>query len=761
VDIDGRTGLFTAFRGEIPVFEMDLKSAGTRRADATFEMEFGMFNIEEFPEGPYKHALRAEFPRGVQDDRLPLLLYGSDQLVFEGEVAALGPRHLRLRLIPPAGDAEANRAQLSFLCATTDHFAGLGAQTHDVDHRGQIVPLWVSEQGVGKRDDDQLPQFWQIQGRRHTTHIPIPAFVTSRGTAVAVETPTYALFDFCASQKDEVRLEVWEGAFILHLFVGDDPLHALSLLSDFVGRPQRPPPFAFAPWNDAIFGTENVRAFAHFLRDNEIPSSAIWSEDWRGGEHSGDLYRLEEDWRHDAELYPDYLALNTELDGLGIAPLVYFNTFVTEGADIFDEVVGSNYAIGDVGGGPHLFSGVNAGFSPTALLDLTNPLAVKFMKREMEKAIALGARGWMADYAEWMPVDGAVLYSGEDPEQVHNRYPVLWQKLNREVMEEADRSEGMAVFVRSGHLFSQGEAQIVWAGDQRTSFQADDGLPTIVPIGLGLSATGFFFYAHDIAGYQSSTNEPASKELFFRWTELGAFSPVMRTHHGTHHDFNWNLQSDAETTAHWKRYAELHIQLFPYLYGLAKMATEKGRPLWIPMGLLHPEDPFAWEKKDQFYLGDAMLVAPVLTEGATAREVYFPEGRFVELFQGERTVKGPVTAEVDAPLGEIPVFLKAGGIVPLTKEPAQTLFKNRPGIPGLETTEGDRLVYVALGADGQFTEDSGASYTLSGSGTSLKGLDLQSDGSLHLLGNGKVKGDGFTLKLEGHPGERVTRVFFR
>ena len=217
--------------------------------------------------------------------------------------------------------------------------------------------------------------------------------------------------------------------------------------------------------------------------------------------------------------------------------------------------------------------------------------------RAAEQALALGSMGWMADFAEWMPIENVALASGEDPAVVHNEYPVLWAKLNDEVMKEYDGDpNGAVAFHRSGHLYSQRYVQVMWAGDQRTSFDDDDGLPTIVPLGLGLAATGFFFYAHDVAGYQSSTNDPASKGLFFRWTELGAFSPVMRTHHGTHARFNWNLRSDEESTQHWKRYASLHIRLYPYLRSLALDAVTAGRPLWIPMGLLYPDDEELWAR---------------------------------------------------------------------------------------------------------------------------------------------------------------------
>jgi alpha-glucosidase len=316
--------------------------------------------------------------------------------------------------------------------------------------------------------------------------------VSSEGVAFVLDTSAYAIADMCATDVEQVTLEVWEPALRLHVFVGSDPLDALAKMSAFVGRPRVPPPWAFAPWNDAIKGEENVLAFAEFLRARDIPSSAIWSEDWRGGEQRGDLYRLEEDWRLDRAVYPNYEEMTSTLRARGFAHQVYFNTFLTETADIFEETAGAGLAVNDVGGGPLLFDGADANFSPTGVLDLTNDDAIAYVKGHLKDALALGARGWMADYAEWMPIERAVLASGEDPELVHNRYPVSWAEVNDAAVRESGLEDEVCVYHRSGHLYSQRHVQIMWAGDQRTSFQDDDGFATVIRIGPRSARTQSF-----------------------------------------------------------------------------------------------------------------------------------------------------------------------------------------------------------------------------------------------------------------------------
>lgn len=783
--IDGEADRITISRGGRILLDIPASRIGAKDGDAFYDMEFGMFDIQE-DFTPYAFANDLVVVSDQGPTATAFNLVAGDSVVAQGRLVHFGS-HVLIELIGPDG----NDRMFAASTCTLDHAMGFGAQTHDVDHKGQIVPSWVSEQGVGKVDTDEPPQVWQVVGRRHTSHAPLPVFITDRSAAISVETAAFARTSVCgdgaeyhgalanpargAPTVEELAFEVFERALRVHVYAGDTPRAAHALMSDDVGRPPLVPPWALAPWNDAIFGTDSVRAFAERVRAEDIPSSAIWSEDWRGGQDvGGGLYRLDEDWRVDPVLYPEFEQLVDDVNALGFQQLVYFNTFVTEGGDVFDEITSQGLSIKNAAGEPHLFTGVDADFSPTTLLDLSNEAGRAFMAAELRGALDLGVRGWMADFAEWLPVEDTVLTSGQDPALAHNLYPVEWQRLNRDVIESAGLLEGedaAVAFVRSGWNGSQPLAQVFWAGDQRTSFDADDGLPTMLPIGIGLSAVGFSVVTHDVAGYQSSTNDPVDLELFQRWTSLGAFTPVMRTHHGTHAFANVQVFTDETTTAHWQRYAEIHIRLYPYLRRLAIDAvTQGGAPMWQPMPFVFPDDDddAVWSVKDQIMLGPSLLVAPVVTQGATSRSVVFPSARFAPLPLSstiEDIVVGPTTQSFDVDVGDIAVFIVAGGIVPMTAEPADTLMRDPDGadgpLTGLESTEGDRVVYVTLGAPGTFVEESGATYTLEGSGVTPVIGPIEEEGAVVLEGNDVVDAPDWTFTLTGHPDTRTTRVFFR
>ena len=145
------------------------------------------------------------------------------------------------------------------------------------------------------------------------------------------------------------------------------------------------------------------------------------------------------------------------------------------------------------------------------------------------------------------------------------------------------------------------------------------------------------------------------------------------------------------------------------------------------------------------------MIAPVQTEGATSRQVVVPSGRFSPFFGGEPVV-GPSTIDVSAPVTEIPVFVRAGGIIPMLAEPVDTLLPNVEGLTDLSDTQGDRIVHIGLGAAGRFCEADGACYELTGTGTSRPTEELI------IQGNTEHKGSGWSLKTTGHPDTRQLRL---
>jgi alpha-glucosidase len=680
-----------------------------RDLEIGYEMQFGAFKPADKVKGSWKVSERIVAGTGNNPVNVTVVGPSFSELV-KMEITAPETGHLKILVKPGSGSER--RFSWGFKCASDDHFMGFGWQAIDVDHRGYTVPSWVQESGIGKVMDDSYDDVtWMLVGRRHASHMPLPQFFSSRGFIMTAESDLRPVFSLCSEVETNARVEVTLPA-TLHIFDGPSPREAIERATAVFGRPRMPPDFAFAPWLDAIYGSANVRRVAQKLRDRGVPSSVIWTEDWKGAKQDGDKYVLSENWSVDRTLYPDFEQLATDLHSSGFKFFTYFNTFMYESSDAWAETSAKDLLIKNSDGLPYTFTGGK--FMPSSLLDFSNPYTREWVQGKLKAAMAMGVDGWMGDFAEWMPTD-AVTYEGNGLTQ-HHPHTVQWQQVQREAIDTMGDGVERLFFARSGWFGTPELVDVFWAGDQRTDFQVDDGLPTILPIGIGLGLVGISTYGHDIAGYQSSTNPPSTKELWFRWAALGAWSPVMRTHHGYQAKANWNWESDEETTGLLARYAKLHISLAPLWKGLAKVANTTGMPIWRGLGLMFPDDLKAWGITDEVMAGDGILIAPVVMAGATSRNVYLPKGSWFEWYGSGAAVEGSREIEVSVAMDAIPVFAKAGTVVPMFPDGVMTLANESAQVPGPKSVGDDRNVKIFLGDSGSFTEAEGLKYSLKQTG---------------------------------------------
>ncbi len=298
---------------------------------------------------------------------------------------------------------------------------------------------------------------------------------------------------------------------------------------------------------------------------------------------------------------------------------------------------------------------------------------------------------------------------GSDERTMHRGYTLLYHQVYAELLPE----EGGLLLTRAGKWGDQASGPIIWPGDLDATFwkhrevvedadgktiKAVGGLPASIVAGLSLGPSGFPFYGADTGGYRHS---PPSAELFRRWFEQTALSSCMQI--GTSsNNVAWEFD-DGELLSSYRFYTRLHLRLFPYLWTLARELRDTGRPLQVPYGLAFPED---GEHPDDLYLlGPSILVAPVIEPGATSRSIRFPEGRWIHAWSGT-SIEGPATFDLDAELGQIPWFLRAGDLIPMLRPTIDTIsattepdrvdsLATESGLLWVLTTEGDgaRTVY--------------------------------------------------------------------
>jgi len=557
--------------------------------------------------------------------------------------------------------SDADSLAIPIRCDPEGSFHGFGEQYNATEQTGEAFRLLVEEQGIGR--DGSLRLF---TGDAHSTYFPMPYYLDARGFGVLFRTDHRVDVDVCAEDTGVAWIEVIADEPVEWVvFHGPTPRDVIRQLSEEVGRPAPIPDWAFGTWMAAQEGRDEVLAEVAALEAAEVPFSAIWAQDWTGIRMNfGGGFGVEYRWEDDDELYPDLAGMIDDLHGRGYKFLAYANPFIDPDLpNHFAEMEAMGMLIGapegyeppectpEVTADPstYVFAAPNGCSSHP---DLTNPDTRRYVKDALVAMIETwGIDGWMQDFGEWTPLD-AVLADGSDPVAYHNRFVVDWQQMAREAMDEARPDGDFAYIGRSGWTGVQGAAQIHWVGDQEANFEETDGLPTVVPAMLNLGLSGQPHVTHDIAGFSGG---PSTKELFQRWTELGAFTPIMRTHDGNARDANWSWQSDEETTEHFRRFARIHEALAPLFRELADQAQVDSAPILRHLLLEYPEDRTAWEVHDQFLVGDSLLVAPVVHMGETRREVYLPEGTWFHVWTGEEHAGGQ-TVEVDAPIGSPPVF---------------------------------------------------------------------------------------------------------
>jgi alpha-D-xyloside xylohydrolase len=237
-------------------------------------------------------------------------------------------------------------------------------------------------------------------------------------------------------------------------------------------------------------------------------------------------------------------------------------------------------------------------------------------------------------------------------------YPLLYHKITTRIVQQMN--PGVVSFARSGFTGTQ-QFPMLWGGDQSHDWARDTGLPSVVTAGITAGMSGFSTWGPDII------SDGPDRELWMRWAEFGALTPVMRDHVWSKPQFSVNLWHDPGTIALFRKYAMLHSALLPYFATYAAEAQRTGVPILRHLVLQYPDDPRSATAEHQYLLGDNLLVAPVIEQGAVTRKLYVPRGEWVNYWTGERYTGG-ADITVPAPLDQIPMLVRAGSILPFKPE---------------------------------------------------------------------------------------------
>ncbi|HET9309121.1 MAG TPA: glycoside hydrolase family 31 protein [Candidatus Sulfotelmatobacter sp.] len=369
-----------------------------------------------------------------------------------------------------------------------------------------------------------------------------------------------------------------------------------------------------------------------------------------------------------------------------------------------------------------------------AVYDATNPEARKYYWDQVNKGLfSIGADAWWMDTTE-PETEGQeenILLNHKLAAGSGNRYVNAYPLLDTQAVYQGQRSasDKKRVFILSRSAFagSQRNAVTAWSGDINSdwfSFRRQ------IPAGLNFSLSGIPYWTTDIGGFVfGSPTDPAFRELFVRWFQYGTFNPILRVHGTRKPDENelWSYGPDAQNIL--VNFDRLRYRMLPYIYSLAWKTTSAGYTPMRPLVMDFRTDPRAQNIGDQFMFGPAFLVNPVTEPAATTRQLYLPEAKWYDFWTGAEVAGGHMINSI-APLERLPLYMRAGSIVPLG--PDEEWSTEKPGDP-IE-------LRIYRGADGDFTiyEDENDNYDYEKGAYAT--IPLHWDDASHTLTIGDRKG---------------------
>ncbi|KPF61667.1 alpha-glucosidase [Porphyrobacter sp. AAP60] len=550
-----------------------------------------------------------------------------------------------------------NRITIDFQLGADDVLWGGGEQMSYIALNGRTFPIWTSEPGVGRDPGtpitDQASADGSFAGGDYwTTNYPEPTVLCSAGWALSLANAEYVELD--ATEAGRLRVHVWSGCVAIDLFEGT-PADLTRQLGERFGPRPALPDWAFG---GAVVGLKQGEAsFGRLeaLIDAGAAVSAIWCEDWVGIRETSFGRRLFWDWQWNADRYPDLPGRIAALKARGIRFLGYVNPYLAVDGPLYAEAAAQGYfAQNPDSDTPYL---VDFGEFHAGVVDFTNPDACDWFAEEVigKRMLDFGLDGWMADFGEYLPTD-LRLFDG-DPMQEHNRWPVRWAEVNARAVASRGRTGDVLWFMRAGHTGVQAHCPLLWAGDQSVDFSRHDGIGTVITAALSSGLVGNAFSHSDVGGYTSLFGNIRTPELLLRWYELGAFSPVFRTHEGNRPDDNLQIDSSSELIDGFVRWSRVYAALAPYVKHLVTEAQVSGLPAQRALFLHHPDDCETFTIQDQYLYGADVMVAPVIEAGAVMRRVYLPQGAWRHMWSGQDYAPG--WYDVPAPVGQPPVFFLA------------------------------------------------------------------------------------------------------
>ena len=522
-----------------------------------------------------------------------------------------------------------------------ENYYGLGERFTSFVKNGQKVEMWNLDSGCSSE----------------MSHKNIPFFISSKNYGIFVLSYSKVSFEMGSEVTECAQFSVPGEKLSYCIIAGDTLKDVVSGYTKITGRPALPPKWSFGLWLSTSFTTDysekTVLSFVDRMAKENIPLSVMHFDCfWMKGFQWVDFT-----W--DPEMFPDPVSMLRKLHDRGLHVSVWINPYVAQKSPLFDEGASKGYFLRRKDGNVWQCDVWQAGM---AIVDFTNPAAVKWYQDKLRKLVEMGVDCFKTDFGENIPVDDVVWYDGSDPALMHNRYTYIYNEAVFSLLKEMKGDDAM-VFTRSATIGSQ-TMPVHWAGDNVATYSS---MASTLRGGLSLALSGFGFWSHDIGGFEDTT----SPDLFKRWVAFGLLSSHSRLHGSSSYRVPWAFDEEACRVTEF--FTNLKKSLLPYLWKYAEESHNTGIPILRPLLLeFGTGDEMIRYIDKEYMLGPSLLVAPVMKENGEC-SFYLPEGRWISILDGT-SAEGPCWIRKNYDFFSLPLYARENSIIPMEKDGKHILY---------------------------------------------------------------------------------------
>lgn len=541
--------------------------------------------------------------------------------------------------------------RLNFAIDKEEILYGGGARVLGMDRRGNLLKMY-NQAHYGYETHAELMNY------------TLPLFISSKQYAVLFDNASLGYLDLDSKKVNEVTYETIAGIPNYYVIAGKDWYHLVDQYTLLTGRQPLPPRWVFGNFSSR-FGyhsqAETEATVNKFFKD-DIPLDAVIVDIyWFGKEIEGSMGNL--DWYRDS--FPNPLKMMKKFEKKGVKTVLVTEPFILTTSDRWKEAVGKQVLGTDSLGNPYTYDFY---FGNTGLVDIYKPEARTWFWDIYKGLTKQGVGGWWGDLGEPEVHPHGLQHVIGSADEVHNSYGHEWAKVIYEGYRKDFPNQRPFILMRAGYAGSQRYGMIPWTGDVSRSW---GGLVPQPELSLQMGMQGLAYMHSDLGGFAGG--DTIDNELYTRWLQYGVFQPIYRPHAQEHIPAEPVFQNET-TKARAKASIELRYKLLPYIYNMAFENRTTGKPLMIPLFFNEPDNPALLTYDSAYMWGSAFLVSPVKSPGVKIQRIYLPKGNSWTDFYTGKTYIGGHTIEMPLTIEHIPVLVKGGSFIPMSREAVSTAY---------------------------------------------------------------------------------------